>query len=111
MLYFPFSTSSFIGKKNAAEADMAIVRMIVLVPEEIPEKIEALLAIKLKAKLMPISPIMILFLRAGGKIIAKNIPYRATLNALTTLIGRMLPAIIPAAVPNAQAGDATTIAP
>ncbi len=38
----------------------------------------------------------------GGIIIARNIPYKATDNAETTLTGRMLPAVIPHAHPDAH---------
>ena len=54
---------------------------------------------------------MMWFFRAGGMMIAKNMPYSATLSALTTRSGSALPAIMPSAVPTAHPGAASKIAP
>ena len=52
-----------------------------------------------------------LFFRAGGMITARNIPKRATLKALTTRSGKMLPAMMPRDVPMDQPGIAMSMAP
>ena len=44
-------------------------------------------------------------------MIARNIPYKATLKALTTRSGRILPAMTPRTVPVAQKGMEVTMAP
>ena len=44
-------------------------------------------------------------------MIAKNMPYKATLSALTARKGSAFPAMMPQAVPPAQAGAANRIAP
>ena len=49
--------------------------------------------------------------RAGGMMIARNMPYSATLKALTARSGSRFPAIIPRAVPIDHAGAATRMAP
>ena len=66
---------------------------------------------KLRAKLSITSTATTLFFRAGGMIMARNMPYRATLRALTTRTGSRLPAMMPSAVPMAQAGAASAMAP
>ena len=43
--------------------------------------------------------------------IAKNMPYNATLRALTAEAGRIFPATIPIAVADDHAGSASAIAP
>ncbi len=48
---------------------------------------------------------------AAGIIMATNIPYNATLRALTAEAGRTLPATIPMEVPAAQHGSAIVMAP
>ena len=42
---------------------------------------------------------------------AINIPYKPTLNALTTETGRKFPSTTPNTVPNIHAGDATAASP
>ena len=59
---------------------------------------------------MTTPPTILSFLDAGT-IIATNIPYSATLNALTADAGSTLPAAIPMAVPAAQLGSAMAMAP
>ena len=44
-------------------------------------------------------------------MIARNMPNRETLNALTTRAGMIFPAMIPQAVPVAQQGMAVSMAP
>ena len=44
-------------------------------------------------------------------MIARNMPKRETLNALTTRAGMIFPAMIPQAVPAAQQGMAVSMAP
>ena len=105
------SSSSFTGKKSAANPESKTVRMIVRMLAERFANHEIWLAPKLHAKLMKINPQITLFVRAGGMMIAKNIPYNATLRALTTDAGRILPAIIPTAVPLAQENPARINAP
>ena len=51
------------------------------------------------------------FFRAGGTMMARNMPNSATDSALTTRAGRMLPAVTPRAVPSAQPGMAGMNAP
>ena len=65
---------------------------------------------KLAAKLMPTNAATTRFCRAGGIMIAKNIPYSATLSALTMRSGSALPARMPSAVPPAHAGAASKMA-
>ena len=48
---------------------------------------------------------------AWGILIAKKIPYNATLKLATIFVGRLLPATIPDAVPSAQHGSATKYVP
>ena len=52
-----------------------------------------------------------LFFFAGGIMTARNIPYRATLNAETSRRGSSSPATVPSAVPIDQQGRAASIAP
>ncbi len=66
---------------------------------------------KLARKLTSITPPTTLPVFAAGMIIATNIPYNATLNALTTETGITLPAATPIAVPIAQPGSAMAMAP
>ena len=47
----------------------------------------------------------------AGTMIATNMPYNATLNALTMAVGRIFPAMMPKAVPKDQLGIAMSIAP
>ena len=44
-------------------------------------------------------------------MMAKNMPYKATLSALTARRGNAFPAMMPQAVPPAHAGAANRIAP
>ena len=62
-------------------------------------------------KLRIISMVIALSFLAGGMMIARNMPYKATDNAETTLSGRMFPIMIPKAVPDAQHGTANKKAP
>ena len=66
---------------------------------------------KLSPKLTATSPATTRLFLAGGMMMAKNIPYSATLRALTARSGRALPARMPRAVPQAQAGAASRMAP
>ena len=66
---------------------------------------------RLAAIEMATKPAMTLFLRPGGMIIAKNMPYRPTPSALTTWCGRILPTAMPTAVPMVQAGMEIAIMP
>ncbi len=47
----------------------------------------------------------------GGMMMARNMPYSATLRALTSRPGSRLPMMIPRAVPTAQDGTDTAMAP
>ena len=49
--------------------------------------------------------------RAGGMMMARNMPYRSTPSALTTFAGRMLPTTTPRQVPRAQKLSAHTASP
>ena len=66
---------------------------------------------KLTRKLMITTPPTTLFVLEAGIMIAMNIPYSATLKALTTDAGSTLPATIPMAVPIDHPGSATAMAP
>ena len=55
-------------------------------------------------------PKITLFFLAGGIKMARNIPYKATLKALTRRSGSRFPAMAPRAVPTAQQGDANKMA-
>ena len=48
---------------------------------------------------------------AGGTMIARNMPYRPTLSALTTFAGSTLPSATPKYVPSDQPGSAMVITP
>ena len=50
-------------------------------------------------------------MRAGGTMMAMNMPYSATLRALTSRPGSTLPITTPSQVPMDQPGMATPIAP
>ena len=52
---------------------------------------------------------MILLSCAGGIMIAINIPYNATLSALTIRSGRIFPDTTPRKVPSVQPGDLEVI--
>ena len=88
-----------------------MVRMIVRIPSESADNAGRTAAAQLAAKLIKTTPAIILFCRDGGIITARNMPKRATLNALTIRSGSIFPAAIPRAVPAAQQGDATSKAP
>ena len=47
---------------------------------------------------------------AGGMMMARNIPYRATLSALIALAGRILPTTTPSTVPRHQPETETAVA-
>ena len=66
---------------------------------------------KLETKLRMIRIRMGLDVLAGGMMIARNMPNKATESADTTLGGRILPINMPSAVPSAQQGAAKLIAP
>ena len=65
----------------------------------------------LNTKLIKTTPPKTLFFFVGGMTIAKNMPYNATLSALTAEAGRIFPATIPIAVADDHAGSASAIAP
>ena len=66
---------------------------------------------KLARKLKITTPPTLLLVLDTGTIMAINMPYSATLKALTIETGRILPATIPRAVPKDQLGRAMAIAP
>ena len=66
---------------------------------------------KLARKLTRTTPPTIRLAFAAGMMMAMNMPYRATLSALTRDTGRTLPATTPMAVPKAQLGRAIVMAP
>ena len=70
---------------------MATVRMIVRMPELIPEMTGRLAKAKLAAIDTATTPATILLFLAGGIMMAMNIPYSPTLKALTTFAGRIFP--------------------
>ena len=93
------------------ERNMLITELTKKLSPEERKKIAALLKIKLAIKLITINPATILFSFAGGTKTAANIPYRATLKALTTLRGRIFPINTPKKVPIVQPGAAIEITP
>ena len=103
--------SSLLGNNMAAPADISTVRMIVLVPSDISFTKGIYVATKLAIKQNTTRPHTTLSFLACGIITAKNIPYRATLKALTKRSGSRLPAITPSAVPIDQNGMVVVIAP
>ena len=99
------------GNKSAAPAEIVTVRIMVRVPSDrvlIHGRTEQA---KLAAKDRATRTATTLFFRAGGMITARNIPKRATLKALTTRSGKMLPAMMPRDVPMDQPGIAMSMAP
>ena len=74
------------------------------------ENVKAIEA-KLAAKDRATRTATTLFFRAGGMITARNMSKRATLKALTTRSGKMLPAMMPRDVPMDQPGMAMSMAP
>ena len=66
---------------------------------------------ELAVKLITTRTPTILFFFAGGMIIAKNIPYKETLSAPTTISGNIFPTMIPRAVPVHQLGSARAMTP
>ena len=87
------------------------VKIIILKPDEISLRTGVISKSRLDIIDAIISPRITLFFLAGGMIIAINIPYKATPNALKTLAGRMLPDSAPRNVPKVHPGTATQIAP
>ena len=57
------------------------------------------------------TPKISLLFRAAGMMTARNMPYRPTLRALTTLAGRIFPTVVPKKVPSDQPGMAMLIIP
>ena len=92
-------------------AERITVMMMMRVPEEIPAKRGQTENPRLTAMETRTTPRMTLFFLAAGMMTARNIPYRATLRALTSRSGRMFPTEHPRKVPVAQPGMATTIMP
>lgn len=90
---------------------MAMVKIIILVPSGMLENKLILELKKERIKLIMIIPVITLLFLAGGMIMPINIPYRATLNAETSLSGKILPATIPSAVPKDHMGMAKAPAP
>ena len=84
-----------MGKSSAAAPAIAMVRRMVMVPLEMEVKSGSLAAAKLAAKLKAMHAARIRLLFAGGIIMARNMPYKATLSALTIRTGRTLPATMP----------------
>ncbi len=99
------------GKQTAAPRAITTVRIMVLTPEEIPANRAHRLETKLAAKLSSTAPSTTRLSRAGGTIMARNMPYSPTLRALTSRSGRMLPTATPRKVPKPQPGIAMLIAP
>lgn len=97
----PFE-SSFIGLIHAARQEKIIVRIIVRVPDVQLLIIGIIVNNPLHRALTSMTHNMFLSFFAGGMIMAINMPYNDTLSAVTTLSGRMLPAVIPMAHPDAQ---------
>lgn len=95
----------------ANTAEMTMVKIIILVPADKLLIYGNLANNKLITKLMMMETKMVVFCFAGGTMMARNIPYNATENALTICIGNEFPAIMPNDVPNAQSGMATVRAP
>ena len=60
---------------------------------------------------MTTSAAMTRFSLAGGMMIARNMPYRPTLSALTMFAGSTLPMTTPRYVPSDQPGSAMAITP
>ena len=106
-----FPSPCFTGNRTAAAAAMITVSRIVRIPSDMFDTPGRYAAAKLAPKHTIMIPAIRLFFLAGGMITARNIPYRATLNALTSRKGRILPAIVPSAVPSAQQGAADKTAP
>ena len=90
---------------------MATVRRIVRVPEESSESSGREPAAKLSRKLAATRPQTTRLSRAAGMMTQRNMPKSATESALTRRSERRFPAMTPSAVPTAQPGSATDIAP
>ena len=90
---------------------MITVRRLIFILSDIRSSCGILDTAKLARKLAITTPPTILSVLAAGMMMAINIPYSATLKALTIDAGRMLPATIPKAVPSDQPGRAIAIAP
>ena len=107
--YSWLTSTSLTGNKIAQIAEIKTVRIITLVPLDI--ELMSLSKMKLIIKLTNTIPNTTLSFLAAGIIIARNIPNNVTAKAETKRAGRILPAIIPKDVPNAQPGTATSNAP
>ena len=90
------------GFSHAAAAEMTIVSIIVLVPLFISLNTGVKAKTPLITKLAMMAYSTSRSVRAIGIMIARNIPYSATLRADTIVVGSMPPAMIPAAHPEAQ---------
>ena len=69
------------------------------------------LTAKLAAMLASTTPSTTRLCRAGGMMMARNMPYNPTERALTSRAGSTLPITTPRPVPMAQPGMATVMAP
>ena len=94
----------FVGKgfSHAATAEMTIVKIIVLVPLLMSLNTGVKAKIPLITKLAMMAYNTSRSVLAIGIMIAKNMPYSATLRADTIDVGSIPPAMIPAAHPDAQ---------
>lgn len=90
---------------------MDIVRIMVRVPCESDDTYGRDSAAYEHAKLTMTAPSTFLSFFDAGIITARNMPKSATLRALTTLAGRILPMLMPIAVPVAHIGTAVRRAP
>ena len=100
-----------MGKSHAAKAEIATVKIMVRMPSDMADTTGSTEQPKLRTKQRAIRAVITLLFLQGGINTAINMPYRATLKALTTPTGRILPAITPKAAPNAQHKTATNAAP
>ena len=98
-------------KDAAAAAEIATVRMMTRVPGETDESTGRYANAQLAAIAMTISARITRFSLAGGTMIARNMPYRPTLSALTMFAGSTLPITTPKYVPSDQPGSAIAITP
>ena len=88
-----------------------MVRIMVLVPSEREEITGRQEAKKLNKKASVIRTATTLSFLAGGMMIERNIQNKETIRALTIRAGSIFPAVTPRAVPTAQPGMATVMAP
>ena len=106
--YYYSWISSFLGIKNAAKEEIMIVNSIMDILLEISVNSYSK---KLEIKQITISIAIFLSFLAGGMKIAMNIAYKATDRQLVILLGKILPILIPKAVPRAHIGTAKVNAP